>query len=166
MTTSTAPDLVPLDWLKAAFATRAAAYANIFDVLREAFGTERAVDLVSEATRRMGLTMSEKFKDLAPANLDGLRERFLSGIPAGDVLFAPEVRRSDAEKLDIKFHRCPLKEAWLAMGRSEADVALLCQAAGAIDGVLFKAAGFIFKSETWQPGDEGCCHLEITPGQS
>jgi hypothetical protein len=137
----------------------------MFDVLREAYGVDKAVELVSEATRRMGVAMSEKFRDLAPSNLDGLRERFLGGVPGGEVLFEPEVRQCDDKKLDIKFHRCPLKEAWQAMGRSDEDLALLCKAGGAVDGGLFKAAGFIFSSETWQPGDEGCCHLIIEPGK-
>jgi len=163
--TSPAGDLVPMAWLKTAFAARAAAYANMFDVLREAYGVDKAVELVSEATRRMGVAMSEKFRDLAPSNLDGLRERFLGGVPGGEVLFEPEVRQCDDKKLDIKFHRCPLKEAWQAMGRSDEDLALLCKAGGAVDGGLFKAAGFIFSSETWQPGDEGCCHLIIEPGK-
>jgi hypothetical protein len=157
--------MVPLDWLKGAFAMRAAAYANMFDVLREAYGVDRAVEIVAEATRRMGVTMGDKFKDLAPGNLAGLRDRFIGGIPAADEMFAPEVLGCDDKKLDIKFHRCPLKEAWLAMGRSQEDVELLCKAAGAIDGGLFKAAGFVFSNETWHPGDEGCCRLIIEPGQ-
>jgi hypothetical protein len=163
--TAASPDMVPFEWLKGAFAMRAAAYANMFDVLRETYGVDQAVKIVSEATRRMGATMGDKFKDLAPGNLEALRDRFINGIPAGDKMFAPEVLSCDSNKLDIKFHRCPLKEAWLAMGRSEEDVELLCKAAAAIDGGLFKAAGFFFSNETWRPGDEGCCRLIIEPGK-
>lgn len=157
-------DLVPIAWLKNAFAMRAAVYASMFDVLREAYGIERAVELVSEATRRVGVTMGAKFADLAPDDLAGLKDRFLGGIPAGDVIFEPEVRRCDDATLEIKFHRCPLKEAWQAMGRSDEDLELLCKAGGAIDGGLFKAAGFVFAGETWHPGEEGCCRLVVHPG--
>lgn len=80
--TPTSGRLVPIEWLQGAFAMRAAAYANMFDVLRDAFGTDRAVELVSEATRRMGVTMGAKFADLGPANLIALKERFIGGIPA------------------------------------------------------------------------------------
>lgn len=156
--------MVPIEWLKGAFAMRAAAYANMFDVLREAFGTERAVELLGEATRRMGVTMGAKFADLGPADLSGLKDRFIGGIPAVDEIFAPNVLRCDDERLEIKFHRCPLKEAWVAMGRSEADLELLCKAGGAIDGGLFTAAGFTFKGETWKPGETGCCRLVVEPG--
>ena len=156
--------MVPIEWLQGAFAMRAAAYANMFDVLRDAYGTDKAVELVGEATRRMGVTMGAKFADLGPANLVALKERFIGGIPAVDVIFAPEVRQCDDERLEIKFHRCPLKDAWVAMGRSEEDLELLCKAGGAIDGGLFKAAGFVFKGETWKPGEEGCCRLVVEPG--
>jgi hypothetical protein len=156
--------MVPIEWLQGAFTMRAAAYANVFDVLREHFGTEKAVELVGEATRRMGVTMGAKFADLGPADLPGLKDRFLGGIPAGEVIFQPEVRQCDDERLEIKFHRCPLKEAWVAMGRSDEDLELLCKAGGAIDGGLFKAAGFVFKGETWKPGEEGCCRLVVEPG--
>lgn len=162
--TSATGQLVPLEWLRNAFNMRAAAYANMFDVLRDTFGTERAVELVSEATRRMGVTMGARYADLAPGDLAGLRDRFLGGIPAGAEMFAPEVRRCDDDTLEIKFHRCPLKEAWQAMGRSDADLELLCKAGGAIDGGLFKAAGFVFAGETWRPGETGCCRLVVHPG--
>jgi len=156
--------LVPIEWLQAAFNMRAAAYANIFDVLRDAFGTQKSVELLSEATRRMGVAAGARFADLGPDRLMALKERFLGTIPAGDILFQPEVRQSDDERLEIKFHRCPLKEAWQAMGRSDDDLELLCKAGGAIDGGLFKAAGFVFKGETWRPGEEGCCKLVVEPG--
>jgi hypothetical protein len=165
--TETSPSgrMVPIEWLQGAFDMRAAAYANMFDVLRDAFGTDKAVELVGEATRRMGVTMGAKFADLGPSNLVALKERFISGIPAVDVIFAPEIRQCDDERLEIKFHKCPLKDAWTRMGRSEEDLELLCKAGGAIDGGLFKAAGFVFKGETWKPGEEGCCRLIVEPGE-
>ena len=155
---------VPLATLRKAFAMRAAAYAKMFDVLREAFGAERAVELLSEATRRLGVDMGGAYTQYGPDDLAGLRDAFLGGIPAGDVMFQPEVRRSDDERLEIKFHRCPLKEAWEEMGRGPEDLAHLCKAAGAIDGGLFRTAGFTFKGKTWEPGESGCCLLRVEPG--
>lgn len=166
--TETSPSgrMVPIEWLQGAFTMRAAAYANMFDVLRDAFGSDKAVELVGEATRRMGVTMGAKFADLGPANLTALKDRFIGGIPAVEVIFQPEIRQCDDERLEIKFHRCPLKDAWVAMGRSDEDLELLCKAGGAIDGGLFKAAGFVFKGETWKPGEEGCCRLIVEPGEA
>ena len=156
--------MVPIEWLQGAFAMRAAAYANMFDVLREAFGTDRAVEIVSEATRRMGVTMGAKFADLGPADLNGLKDRFLGGIPAGEVIFQPEVLRCDDERLEIQFHRCPLKEAWQEAGYDGAALANLCDIGGVVDYGTFEKAGFRIQSDTWQPGREGCCRLHIRPG--
>jgi L-2-amino-thiazoline-4-carboxylic acid hydrolase len=80
------------------------------------------------------------------------------------VPFQPEVRRCDAGGLDIKFHACPLKEAWQAAGFAPEKIATLCRIAGVVDDGTFAAAGFSFSAETWRPGEEGCCFLHIRPG--
>jgi hypothetical protein len=156
---------VPLEALLNAFAMRAAAYAHIFDVLRERYGTDSAVGVLAEATHRLGEANASRFAAFAPADLAGLRDAFLAHMPAPDALFAPEVTRCDADRLEIKFHSCPLKNTWQKMGRSEADIELLCHGASAIDHGLFTAAGFVFKGEHWHPGRDGCCLLRIEPGQ-
>jgi hypothetical protein len=156
--------MVPIEWLQRAFAMRAQAYAHVFDVLRERFGADQALALLSESTRRLGTAMGGRYAEFAPGDLAGLRDAFLSGIPAGDVMFQPEVQRCDTESLEIQFHRCPLKETWQAMGRSDEDLELLCRAAGAIDQGLFGGAGFTLEGETWQPGRSGCCLLRVKPG--
>ena len=150
--------------LRGAFAMRAAAYAHVFDVLREEFGEARAMELSKRAIRRMGEAMAPRFADFAPKDLAGLAQAFLGSIPRRESMFAPEVLRADAECLEIQFHRCPLKEAWIAAGRSEADLARLCESAGAIDSGLFTAAGFSFAGTTWRPGESGCCRLRVEPG--
>jgi L-2-amino-thiazoline-4-carboxylic acid hydrolase len=80
------------------------------------------------------------------------------------VPFQPEVRRCDAGGLDIKFHACPLKEAWQAVGFAPEKIATLCRIAAVVDDGTFAAAGFSFSAETWWPGEEGCCFLHIRPG--
>ena len=40
---------------------------------------------------------------------------------------------SDAQALDIKFHACPLKDAWLAAGLGPDEVATLCRIASRVD---------------------------------
>lgn len=162
MTDVPGPDYPVL--LRNSYAMRAAAYAHMFDVMREHLGTEKALEIGREATRRLGADMGVKFAQHGPADLKGLCSAFLDGIPNRDEMFAPEIKRCDGELLEIHFHRCPLKEAWEAQGRKGEDLELLCQMAGAIDGGLFEAAGFTFKGETWKPGDEGCCRLKVVPG--
>ncbi len=163
MTASNEPE-VTLEMLKGAFAMRADAYAHIFDVLRDELGVEKAVELISTATRRLGMDMGGRFEHLGPDNLPALKDEFLAGVPCASEMFDPEVVKCDNERLEIQFHRCPLKDHWVENGRSDEDVEHLCKAAGAIDGGLFTRAGFTFKGETWTKGKEGCCLLKVEPG--
>ncbi len=156
--------MAPIELLRVAFNARAAAYAHVFDVVRESYGVDKAVEVLSEATRRMGAAAGAKYADLAPDNLRDLKDRFLADVPAADEMFAPEIIQCDDERLVIKFHRCPLREAWQAMGRSDEDTELLCKAGSAVDGGLFRAAGFSFDAENWRPDGDGCCFLKIAPG--
>jgi hypothetical protein len=155
---------VSLDDLRRAFALRATAYAHLFDVLRERFGTEVALDIGREATGRIGTTLGAGFAHFGPADLEGLKDAFIGGLGPAHALFNPEVEHCDAAELRIQFHACPLKEQWEAMDRTPEDVALLCRFAGAIDAKLFERAGFTFAGETWQPGRSGCCLLKVRPG--
>ncbi len=67
--------------------------------------------------------------------------------------------------LDIKFHDCPLRNAWREEGLPDEEIATLCRIAARIDNGTFEAAGFEFSADTWQPGEEGCCYLHIRPGR-
>ena len=165
MADTTTPEPPHVTTLRKSFAMRAIAYGHMFDVLREAFGTTKALELGMEATRRLGVDMGPRYRDAAPDDLAALRDAFLGGIPEREAMFAPEVVRCDDDLLEIKFHRCPLKEAWEADGRSQEDIALLCRMAGAIDRGLFETAGFTFAGDTWSPGETGCCRLRVLPGR-
>jgi hypothetical protein len=157
---------VPIKALLDAFAVRARAYAHIFDVLRESFGPDRAVELLAEATRRMGAAGAGPFAAFAPNDLAGLREAFLGSIPVADALFAPEVLREDADHLDIELHSCPLVSAWKQMGRSDEEIEQLCQGARAVDRGLFTAAGFSFTAEGWKRDGHDRCRLHVVPGRT
>ncbi len=163
MSGSQSPEIT-YEMLSGAYEMRARFYMYMFDVLREEYGADRAVELVGEAARRVGVVMGQKLKPHGPADIKGLSEQFLAGIPCRDELFAPETRKCDDDGLEIKFHRCPLKDSWVADGRSDEDLELLCKAAGVIDAGMFGAAGFTFKGETWKPGETGCCRLVVEPG--
>lgn len=160
------PETVTLEQLRAAVNMRAAAYGHIFDVLAERFGSDEAVALLGEATRRLGTDMGKHFASHGPDDTAGLCDAFLGGIPGRDALFAPEVIERSDTRMEIQFHRCPLKDFWVADGRSDTEVEQLCRAAGRIDGGLFERAGFVFKGRTWKPGQTGCCRLIVEPGSA
>lgn len=150
--------------LYASFKNRAMMYYHIFKAVEAELGTDKAAEIVKSGIYTRGCEIGQQFKDLDKQNMEALKEAFLAIIPDGGAMFAPEVQRSDAGGVDIKFHRCPLKECWLDAGIPEDEVALLCHIAGRVDNGTFEGAGFNFHAETWEPGRDGCCHLHLRPG--
>ncbi|UCE31102.1 MAG: L-2-amino-thiazoline-4-carboxylic acid hydrolase [Burkholderiales bacterium] len=150
--------------LWASFKNRAMVYYEVYKVLEEEFGAQRAAELLKRAIYRRGCAIGQRFSDLGPGDLAGLEKAFLAFIPDQGRVFEPRVIRSDGEALEIQLGRCPLKEAWLEAGLTDGEVARMCEIAGVVDNGTFEAAGFGFRSETWQPGREGCCHLFISKG--
>ena len=150
--------------LIAAFKNRAILYWLIFDELRGELGEERAVAVMKRAVYRRGVQIGrEKFSQFAPVDFAGLRDSFVSGVPDEGRLFDPQVKRCDAEGLDVHLEQCPLKDAWEELGLDDHDKTLMCEIAGIIDQGTFEGAGFAFEPNTWQPGRTGCCHLEVRP---
>ncbi|NLY02227.1 MAG: L-2-amino-thiazoline-4-carboxylic acid hydrolase [Rhodopirellula sp.] len=145
------------------FKNRAILYYLIYDELRGELGAEKAEEILQRAIYRRGAQKGPKYAPFAPADLEGLKTAFLSGIPDEGRMFQPEVLRSDASALDIKFHGCPLRDAWLEEGLPEKEVATMCRIAARIDNGTFESAGFEFFADTWQPGGDGCCCLHIRP---
>ena len=150
--------------LYGSFKNRAMIYYRMWKTLSAEVGEERAGELMKQAIYDRGVEIGQQFKHIDNKDLLALKDAFLGIIPDEGRMFAPEVLRADAEGVDIKFHRCPLKEAWLTAGLPEAEVAMLCLIAGRVDNGTFEGAGFNFHADTWQPGRDGCCHLHLRPG--
>ncbi len=143
---------------------RALIYLEMYDVLSEELGAQKAEALLSKAIYRRGRQMGAPLRKFSPANLAGLRDAFLANVPGGKEIFQPQVLKDDAGALDIQLHGCPLKDAWREAGLPEEKVATLCRIAGAVDKGLFEGAGFRFENRTYTPGAKGCCYLSIRPG--
>ncbi len=146
------------------FKNRAIIYHLIFDELRDRLGAETAEEILGAAIYKRGAQKGHKYAAFAPDDLQGLEKAFVGGIPDDGAMFRPEVIRSDPDELEIKFHACPLREAWQEMGLEDEEVATICRIAARIDNGTFESAGFEFSADTWQPGGDGCCYLHIRPG--
>ena len=146
------------------FANRAHIYHLLLRELTSELGAERAAELMGKAIYQRGAQNAGKYASFAPRDFEGLKRAFLANLPDDGAMFAPEVVRCDAEGMDVKFHRCPLKQAWLDAGLSEEETATLCRLAARVDSGLFEAAGFSFNADTYTPGGEGCCLLHVRPG--
>lgn len=150
--------------LYASFKNRAMIYNTLYRTLSAEFGKEKAADLMKAAIYARGQEQSAVLQGLDKHDVKGLMEKFLAIIPDGGQMFGPEILACSEDAVDIKFHRCPLKEAWLEAGLPESEVAELCRIAARVDNGLFEGAGFAFHAETWEPGRDGCCHLHLRPG--
>ena len=152
--------------LRDSFANRAILYYLIFDEMRNELGAEQAEQIMSRAIYKRGLQKGKaKYGRFAPGDMEGLKDAFVGGMVDGGRLFRPEVLRCDADGLDIKFHGCPLREAWQEAGLPDEEVATICRIAARVDNGTFESAGFRFTADTWQPGGDGCCYLHIRPGE-
>ena len=143
---------------------RALIYMEMYDVLAEELGLERAEVLMTRAIYRRGRSAGKALARYAPRDLAGLKSAFLGLVPGGDAIFKPEVVRDEPAALEIHLGGCPLKDAWREAGLAEDKVATLCRIAGAVDKGLFEGAGFAFQNRTWTAGARGCCFLSIKPG--
>ncbi len=149
-----------------AFKKRAVVYWLIYDELCREIGAQRAEEVLKRAIYRQGQMRSGKYKPFAPDNFQALRDAFVGGLADEGRLFQPEVERCDSGGFDLKFHACPLREAWQEIGLSDEMVATMCRIASIIDDGTFEEAGFDFHADTWQPGGDGCCHLHVRPKTS
>jgi hypothetical protein len=147
------------------YKNRALLYHLIFDELRGEVGAEKAEEIMKRAIYRRGAQKGKKYARYAPKDLEGLKEAFVGGIPDDGNMFRPEVLRCEADGLDVKFHGCPLRDAWQEAGLADEEVATMCRIAARVDNGTFESAGFRFSADTWQPGGEGCCFLHIRPGE-
>jgi len=150
--------------LYASFKHRAMLYFHIYDELQSEVGAARAAEILQRAIERRGREVGQQFAEFAPNDLAGLCQAFLAGIPDSGHMFSPHVERSDEQQLDLTLQACPLRDAWQEAGLDDDQVATMCRIAAAIDTGTFEGAGFQFTAKTWQPGSNGCCHLQITPG--
>jgi len=150
--------------LYASFKNRAMIYALLYEEMCAELGPERAEAIMARAIYRRGQQKGAKYAQFAPSDLQGLKRAFLGGIPDQGQMFKPEILKEEEHSLDVKFHGCPLKEAWLEAGFPEEKVATLCRIAARVDNGTFESAGFQFDADTYQPGGDGCCRLHIRPG--
>lgn len=146
---------------------RAMVYYYIYKELSLEVGSKKAAQILKRAIFKCGLDVGKVLAEHAPSDLPGLKEAFMEKVvPYDGSMFAPEIISCDSKELNIKFHRCPLKEAYLEAGLSEDETATMLEIAAQVDYGTFEGAGFRFHAETWQPGKEGCCHLHVKPGAS
>ena len=94
----------------------------------------------------------------ADGDLDAVGAIFCGGSPCGGELFHPGVEERGEDVIVLRMTSCPLRDAWIAEGRSEAEVDVLCEVAAAVDEGTFEGAGLdlVFLDRLGKPGSQRC----------
>jgi hypothetical protein len=146
--------------------SRARLYVAFFAALRRRFGRDAAIDVMQEAIRAWGRTLSGGLQACGSRDWDALIDGFVMQ-PDGGAMFQPVIESREEESLVVHFRSCPLKTAWQEAALDDEEVALFCAMAAQADYGTLEAAGYSVSIETWRPGAPGCCRLRISrrPGR-
>jgi hypothetical protein len=147
--------------LEEAFRSRGHLYRVLLEELETEIGLDRATVVMRRALERRGEEVAtELFQDTPPDPI-AVGDRFLSVSPDNGRLYPHEVEKK-GDTIEVRVHRCPLKDSWLASGLSPERIAVLCKLAGSFDKGLFEAAGVAFSNQTWsQERGGGCCWIKL-----
>ena len=147
--------------LEDAFRNRAHLYRLFLEELETELGLERATTVMARALERRGQEVAQAlFHDTLP-DPQAVGARFPSVSPDNGRLYPHEVE-TNSDTMEVRVHRCPLKDSWSASGLSPERIALLCKLAGSFDKGLFEAAGVAFSNQTWsQERGGGCCWIKL-----
>ena len=148
--------------LEASFRNRADLYRLMYAEMVAELGPARGEALMLRIIEKRGCEVGAGyFKAKGPSAL-AVGEAFLAVSPDQGRLYPTEVSRQ-ANGIEFRVKRCPLKDAWRDAGLDDGMIATLCRVAGAFDKGLFEAAGVAFRNQTWsaQRGG-GCCHIMLT----
>jgi len=147
--------------LEDAFRNRAHLYRLLLEELEAELGLERATEVMIKVMERRGREVAEVLFRDTPPDPEAVGARFLSVSPDNGRMY-PHETASCGDTIEIRVHRCPLKDTWFASDLPAERIAILCHVAGAFDKGLFDAAGVSFSNKTWSPerGD-GCCWIKL-----
>jgi len=147
--------------LEEAFQSRAHLYRVLLDELESEIGLDQAIAVLSRALERRGKEVAKGLFQDTPPNPLAVGDRFLSVSPDNGQLYPHEVE-TNGKTMEVRVHRCPLKDSWSASGLPPERIALLCKLAGSFDKGLFEAAGVAFSNQTWsQERGGGCCWIKL-----
>ena len=97
-----------------------------------------------------------------PSTIEAFKDWLLDFLPDDGAMQEPEVLRCDEGGLDIKFGRCPLKDAWRMSNLSEEEVADMCRHADSFDHGFFGSI-FDYSMDLWTEQPDDSCILHFRP---
>lgn len=143
--------------VRSAIEDRAAYLYFLLKEMQAALGAEAAAEVAARAIFRYGQAKAKAMPTMR-SPVDFVRHQMR---PGRREIFDKEVAEETPERSEVRFHYCPLVQAWKRLGASDAELSLLCDIAmqgdfGMVSGSPFtlRIAGSIAR------GDE-CCRLVL-----
>jgi hypothetical protein len=136
---------------------RGRAYLVVFRELSKRYGEAEAISMMRRISYEHGKLIGKSMACFGPRDFSGMAEAF-----ANPPEFSPDIRKLDDTCLEVKMMTCPIKDAWVEAGCSDAEICTLLHCASALDEAAIEAAGFDYEIELWSPGKDGCCLTRIT----
>ena len=145
--------------VRSAIEDRAAYLYLLFQEMRTANGAEAAAAMAQRAVFRYG---QYKGRALPPmlSPVDFVRHQMRPGRQA---IFEKEIVEERPERCELRFHYCPLVQAWRRLGASEGELALLCDIAMAGDHGMVSETPFALEVPASLAKGDACCRLVLKP---
>jgi|YelNatPaOPRAMG01_1025707.scaffolds.fasta_scaffold87045_2 predicted ArsR family transcriptional regulator len=143
--------------VRSAIEDRAAYLYFLFKEMEAAYGRQAAVELAGRAIFRYGQAKASAMPPMG-APVDFVRHQMR---PGRREIFDKEVAEEAPSRSEVRFHHCPLVQAWKRLGATREELGLLCDIAmqgdfGMVSGCPFtlRIAGSIAKGDA-------CCRLVV-----
>jgi len=136
-------------------------FLTVYRELSKRYGKTEAISVMRSASYEFGLGIGQSLACFAPRDFAGMAEAYAKA-PDDGATYSPDIRQLNDTCLEVQIRTCPIKDAWVDAGCSDAEICTLLHCASTQDEATFEAAGFDYEIELWAPGKSGCCHTRIT----
>jgi len=145
--------------VRSAIEDRAAYLYLLLQEMRAANGAQAAVEMARRAVFRYGQLKGRALPPML-SPVDFIRHQMRPGRQA---IFEKEVVEECPERCELRFHYCPLVQAWQRLGASEEELAQLCDIAMAGDHGMVSETPFELQVAGSLAKGDSCCRLILQP---
>ena len=142
---------------------RAKAYVYIYEELAKVIGDERAKEICSNVTYRLGTEIAKDFSAKVQSSTIGVEELgdVLTKAPEHVMPYDKRVAQRKPGYMQIEMHQCPLVETWREMGLDQKKIALMCDISHRIDCGIVESCGHKVSFSSFISRGADKCEMEI-----
>lgn len=145
--------------VRSAIEDRATYLYLLFKEMEAANGTAAALDMARRAIFRYGQIKAQAMPPMS-SPVDFVHHQMRPGRAA---VFAKEAVTIRPERSELRFHYCPLVQAWRRLGATPEELAMLCDVAMEGDHGMVSEAPFALQVASTIAKGDACCRLILEP---